>query len=1568
VGVRFAAPVPIVFRNIDSLAPGSEVDLWSLDPEQGGFSIFGGLRVNSDGTLLETIWGGVLAADWHAALAPGVGDNGGDTNSENDEDVTCVQSGSRSSLRSGKLTEEHSLVGYRSMGKTRSLRVVYNSTSADPQPIISSNTTVFERSAVPNTLSMKLSVGGIAQGMEVHTRTTGLSESRDETIRQSIQFDAAEISTGLYPYRLDIASNFRGTSVSTIRANTVLVNNERRSPYGAGWTIDGVQRLYVEAGMPQVVLTEGDGRIKVFTPQNAEEVALVDIVFVMDGSGSMSAAEWALQREGFASAVESPTTIPTDGSVKVAVVQFANLAGRIEIPLTAIDSSTTAQQFADAIRNIRQRGEDTPLAEGVDAAVTALGSGTPGARQVICVSTDGFPNNAQAARDSAENALAAGVDEIDALAVGPGASVDFLDSFVRNGLVVSVGSFNEFAQAIRQKLRTVIGGSPAGDFSVLLRNSDGTFTRRMKDGIEHHFSPEGLHTSTVERSDQATTFGYDGSGRLASVTDPAGLFTRLEYAGEKLARITDPAGRSTLFEHDTDGCLISITDPDGSQRLFAYDDRFRLESQVSKRGFTTRYEYDFAGRHMRSILPDGTSRELTPAQIAGLANVSTGEGTATNPAPFVREAEHVANFTDGEGSTWTYRLDRFGRETDIIDPLGRRTQLERDSNGLPVRILWSNGRLDALTYDNRGNLLAVREAVGTSLERMTSYEYEPQFNLVSRIMDPGGFATTIDYDSAGNPTTINNALGKQRIRTYVSGTDLVESTTDENMHKTVYSYDAQGLLATITDAVGSVTQYRRDGRGNVLEVTEGFGTSAARSRSFTYDDQDRVRSAVDGELATTTFDYDQQGNLLATTNPTGQTVNRTYDGLNQVIEINDPIRGATTLTYDSRGNLRTQTDALSAVTTFEYDEAGQLARTLDALGGVEQYDYDSMGNVECFTDALNHTTTFDYDLFNRRTERCNPLGQCAYFYYDSRDNLASQVTPNGDTMTYEYDALRRLRFITAPDNAIEYQYDEVGNLRAAFDDDSALEWTYDHVNRVEQAKTLAGENVVQPMTTITYTYDAVGNRIRMEDSEDGVTLNAYDNAGRLRFLTTPAGDVIEEAYDPSGRFDSIVYPNGIVADYVYDTNGRLQRLKHAGTSEVLLDFTYEYNTLGNITQISDPNQVRNFTYDALQRLRTGGTEDKPEFYDYDAVGNRTASHLSSTHVYDNANRLIRDDGFNYTYDANGNLRTQTALTNGRTTIYSWDTFNRLVQIDFETGTSVTYRYDGLHRRTLIMVNNVADHFVYGGDVVHLAQGVGGAITRYVYGDLIDQPLALQKAASTYYYHVDHLGSVHRVTDAAGTTAAGYEYDSFGQNTNPPGFQNALTFAGREEDAPGRLLYLRARYYQTGTGRFLSEDPGRWHGFVVELSNLYTYVESNPINFKDPEGREKIKGIVDRPVFVHPNDLDPRPSDPHAHIGSPNSPHKINIETGEVFHGGKATGQYIEKKKLAKLRKILASKGLLKKIPLLGIPLICLDIGNKISEKGLVPGLVDSGLDAIPIVGIGKGVGEFIAGEDLIPSQ
>jgi RHS repeat-associated protein len=272
-----------------------------------------------------------------------------------------------------------------------------------------------------------------------------------------------------------------------------------------------------------------------------------------------------------------------------------------------------------------------------------------------------------------------------------------------------------------------------------------------------------------------------------------------------------------------------------------------------------------------------------------------------------------------------------------------------------------------------------------------------------------------------------------------------------------------------------------------------------------------------------------------------------------------------------------------------------------------------------------------------------------------------------------------------------------------------------------------------------------------------------------------------------------------------------------------------------------PTKNRTHTYDVLQRLKTGGTTDNAETYDYDLVGNRTTSFLSSTHNHDDLNRLLEDDSFTYTYDNNGNLATKTNKANPtEVTTYHWDAQDQLIQIDRPNSTTVTYKYDGLGRRIEKNVVGTLTRYVYDGEDI-LLEYDGPAntfVARYSHGDQVDQPLVLQKAGQGFfYYHSNHQGSITHLTDSSGTVANSYVYDSYGRRLAvAESVIQSYSYTGREFDVESGLYFYRARYHDATTGRFLSEDP---FGFAGQDPNLYRYVGNNPINFNDPSGKYAI---------------------------------------------------------------------------------------------------------------------------------
>jgi len=205
------------------------------------------------------------------------------------------------------------------------------------------------------------------------------------------------------------------------------------------------------------------------------------------------------------------------------------------------------------------------------------------------------------------------------------------------------------------------------------------------------------------------------------------------------------------------------------------------------------------------------------------------------------------------------------------------------------------------------------------------------------------------------------------------------------------------------------------------------------------------------------------------------------------------------------------------------------------------------------------------------------------------------------------------------------------------------------------------------------------------------------------------------------------------------------------------------------------------------------------------------------------------------YDDNGNRLTEAASSG--TTTYDYDAKNRLLSVALPTGTS-TFTYDGDGNR--ITQTTPSGTYDYVNDtavalpVVLNEKGPDGTID-YGYGRGL---LESSSSAFDYFYNLDGLGSVSNLTNVNGTVEETYSYDAWGNAltaTGSVGTKNKFRFTGQALDPASGLYFLRARYYDQTSGRFLSKD--RVPGFATYPISLhrYIYALNNPTKFVDPSG-------------------------------------------------------------------------------------------------------------------------------------
>jgi len=277
----------------------------------------------------------------------------------------------------------------------------------------------------------------------------------------------------------------------------------------------------------------------------------------------------------------------------------------------------------------------------------------------------------------------------------------------------------------------------------------------------------------------------------------------------------------------------------------------------------------------------------------------------------------------------------------------------------------------------------------------------------------------------------------------------------------------------------------------------------------------------------------------------------------------------------------------------------------------------------------------------------------------------------------------------------------------------------------------------------------------------------------------------------------------------------------------LLDLSASYGP-GTIT----------YEYDPLNRLTSASYSNNDHyFYTYDAVGNRKTQETligrvltNTTYSYDDANRLTSVDGVTYTWDANGNLRSDGVNT------YNYDAANRLISFDGQ-GIQAAYAYNGLGDRLQETMSGNVTTFTMDLNTA-LTQALSDGTHHYIYGPSTGSGsrIAQTQGSTTEYFLNDALGSVRQMTNNNGSITYTQGYDPYGVTTLTSGSsRSAYGYGGEYSDSYIKLIYLRSRMYDPLTGRFTTKDS--WQGdYNRPLSlNRWMYVEGNPVNLTDPSG-------------------------------------------------------------------------------------------------------------------------------------
>jgi YD repeat-containing protein len=784
--------------------------------------------------------------------------------------------------------------------------------------------------------------------------------------------------------------------------------------------------------------------------------------------------------------------------------------------------------------------------------------------------------------------------------------------------------------------------TPAGDFSTLVHNANGSFVRTLPDGTTLNFNGFGYETSAVDRNGNTIAYSYDANNNLTAITDPYGGVSQLAYNSQGyVSSITDPAGRVTQLGYDTAGThLTSITDPDpdgagplaAPSTMLSYNSTGVLTRLTDPRANTTSFTYSAAG-HVASVTrPDNSTEQLAPGYLQGLA--AAGTGTSTNPATPVLAAQAQASYTDGRNNVWTTRLDwlGFGQALQASDPLSDMTVQYRDANGLVWLVSNPLGNRSRYLFDAKGNPTKIT-LPDTAVEL---YSYN-SFSEPTQYTDPGAAVTSYSYDAKGNLLTLTEAdpdgsgpltspvtnytyTGRGRVATmtdpdnhttsyaYDSRDELIQTTNPD--HTTVLpSYDNAGNVASQTTERGYVTTYVHDNLNRLTQETlpdQDFNPNNNPQYLYTYDAAGNQTSVTDplGHMSTATFDslnrlasttdplaettqygYDAADNLITVTDPLNRISRASYDPANRVVASTNPLTQTTTFTLDAAGENLVETNPLTQSVYRTYTARGQLASIRDALGDEVDYSYNACGCLLTSTElkagvSLTLQTSYGYDRLDRRTSVTDPLNHTTAFAFDAANNETSTTDPLNHTTQFGFDARNRQITTTNPlGQTTTVAYDFAGNAISTTDPLNRLtQAVYDAQNR--PILTLDA-NLGQTLTS----YDLAGRVVSVTDADGNVTQYGYDNADRVIQMTDPFGHASTYSYDVASQLVAKTDRDGRQTAYSYDGAGRETSEKWLdGQGNSIHTFAFSYNVAGQLTAASDPASAYSYSYDAAGRL------------------------------------------------------------------------------------------------------------------------------------------------------------------------------------------------------------------------------------------------------------------------------------------------------------------------------------------------------------------------------------------------
>jgi RHS repeat-associated protein len=713
-------------------------------------------------------------------------------------------------------------------------------------------------------------------------------------------------------------------------------------------------------------------------------------------------------------------------------------------------------------------------------------------------------------------------------------------------------------------------------------------------------------------------------------------------------------------------------------------------------------------------------------------------------------AGQLTTESDRNANTLTMNRNGEGRLESVSDPAGRRLTFAYNAQGQVESATDPMGHIAKYAYEG-GNLASVT-LPGEATPRW-SFKYDGSHQLTTET-DGRSHSVTTEYDSSHRVISQTDPLERKRTWKYTTSGEQTETTiTEPNGAVTVEKFNVADLPVNVTRAyrtsLEATTTYEYDGSGNLIALTD----PNKHTTKYTYNAAGDRTSETNADGNETKWEYNATHDVISTTTPKGETttIKRDSHGNPEVIE--RPAPGAKTqitkYKYDSLGDLESVTDPLERKWSYEYDSKGDRGAEIDPEGDKRTWAYseDSQetstvsprGNVKG-AEASKYTTKIERDLQGRVLSVTDPLGHVTKYEYDKNGNLEAQTDPNAHKTKYTYDADNEQTKVEEPNKTItETGYDAAGQVTSQLDGNKH---------------------------TTKYVRNGLEQVTEVIDPRERKTVKEYDADGNLHGVKDPAQRTTTYTYDPANRLTEGVY-----------SDGKTPAVK------------YEYDADGNRSKMTDGTGTSSYTYDQLDRL----TEAKDGHgdatgYEYDLANEQTKI------TYPNGKAVTR------AYDNTGRLKSATDWLE-HTTKFAYDADSNQTATTFPTGTSDEDKFvynaaDQMGEVKMLKGTETLASLVYTRDSDGQLKAVTGKglpgeeSQSYEY----DANNRLKKGGNTAYEYdaadnVTKIGSGTYKYDAASQLETGpsvtYSFDALGERTKATPTKGPATTYGY--DQAGNLI-------------------------------------------------------------------------------------------------------------------------------------------------------------------------------------